>query len=112
MPIEIRKFTWTSPSRPCRFCLNLQGDSVFADFDVDIDERVFLVRISFDGYGCCTPDENIQKMSRVDSRTLIDLIEADDVNCDEVRGILRRYFQENRDCIWQDALEKHGLVQN
>jgi hypothetical protein len=40
------------PTRPCRFCLSLQGASVFADFDVDADGRVFAVRVSFDGYGC------------------------------------------------------------
>jgi hypothetical protein len=32
------------PTRPCRFCLSLQGDSVFADFEVDPDGRVFAVR--------------------------------------------------------------------
>jgi hypothetical protein len=40
------------PSRPCRICFSLQGGAVFADFDVDADERLYLVRISFDGYGC------------------------------------------------------------
>jgi hypothetical protein len=44
------------PFRGGRFCLSLQEDSVFADFDVGDDGRVVLLRISFDGYGCCSGD--------------------------------------------------------
>lgn len=52
MPISIQ-ISPPMPTRPCRFCLSFQGDSVFADFDIDETRQMFLLRISFDGYGRC-----------------------------------------------------------
>jgi hypothetical protein len=49
LDVEIRLYG-PMPTRPCKLCLSLEGDSVFADFDVDPrDESLYLVRISFDG---------------------------------------------------------------
>jgi len=108
--MKIAKHIWTVPTKPCRFSLCLQGGSVFADFDIDPDRRIFLVRISFDGYGCCSTAANIQKMSLDDSLALTKLVETDDVDRDEVREILGRYFQLNDDVIWRAALEEHALI--
>lgn len=44
---------------------------MFADFDVDPDAAVFAVRVSFDGYGCCTTPPAIGRMSAADSATLL-----------------------------------------
>jgi len=69
--MEIEFFPPMLPSRPCRFCLSLQGGSVFSDFDVDPDGRVFAVRVSFDGYGCCDALAGIGRMSILDSESLL-----------------------------------------
>ncbi len=45
------------PTRPCQYCLAMQNDSVFADFGVDEKGCLYLLRISYDGYGCCEPEE-------------------------------------------------------
>ena len=37
MRINAETYPPMLPTRPCRFCLSLQHDSVFADFDVDGD---------------------------------------------------------------------------
>lgn len=108
--MEISKHVWTTPTRPCNFSLSLQGDSVFADFDVDSDGRVCLVRISFDGYGCCETQGNIARMSLAESKTLLKFVDTGDVYHDEIEKILYRYFDQNQDVIWQDALRRHGLV--
>lgn len=110
MPLEISKYVWTTGTRPCSFCLCLQGGSVFADFNIDSDGRVYVVRISFDSYGCCRTDGNVTRLPLDESHTLVQLVETDDVNCDEIREILYRYFARNRDVIWQDALEDHELL--
>src|SRR5438552_412459 len=110
IPIEISKYVWPALTRPCRFCLCLQGGCVFADFDVDSDGRVYLVRISFDGYGCCTTERKVLRMSLHDSQTLVKLVDTDDLNRDEVREILYRYFNQNQNVIWQDALLEHQLL--
>lgn len=109
MPIEIRK-AGISSSRPCRYCLGLQDDGVFADFDVDEWGRVFLVAISFDGYGFCRTAESIQLMSLDRSKRFMSLVENDNVVSEELRTIISEYFRENSDVIWKDALEDHALI--
>jgi hypothetical protein len=98
------------PSRPCRICLSLQGGSVFADFDVDRDERLYLVRISLDGYGCCRAPADVGRMRPEDSSLLLDMTARRAVEPGAVEPILRGYFTENEERLWGDALREHGLV--
>jgi hypothetical protein len=98
------------PSRPCSFCLCLQGGSVFADFDTDDAGIISLRRISFDGFGCCRVGESITKMSVGDSRLLLDAIARGELGGIQIGEVLRRYFQENKEEIWSDALAEHDLL--
>ena len=98
------------PTRPCRFCLALQDDSVFADFDVDSEGHAFLVRISFDGYGCCRCEADVRRMSSDDTHIFIEAIDRRELGEDGLQKTLLRYFRENSDVIWSDALETHGLL--
>jgi hypothetical protein len=108
--VEIRKVDDMPSSRPSRYCLGLQNDSVFADFDLDEDGHIFLLRISFDGYGCCQTAEFGRTMSSRDSNDFVSLIESDRVNTPEMRSILSAFFKENIDVIWKDALLEHELL--
>ena|SRR5688572_10988956 len=110
-PAGIRKVA-TMPSRPARYCLGLQDDSVFADFDVDDEGRAFLVRISFDGFGCCHTAEKARPMDLDISESFISMIENDDVRTRRFTSIVEKYLSENVDVIWKDALEEHGLIRN
>jgi len=96
------------PSRPCRFCLALQGGSVFADFDVDADGRVFAVRVSFDGYGCCPAPADVGRMSAHDSELLLAMVARGSVAAAD--DILRAYFRHHREALWTDALAHHDLL--
>ena len=98
------------PTRPCRFCLGLQDDSVFADFDVDDEGRVRLLRISFDGYGCCSAAGGFKKMSPEDSRLFVGAVDRGDVGDRKIEAALRTYFRENSEAIWSDALTDHELL--
>ena len=98
------------PTRPCSFCLCLQGGSVFADFDTDDGEIVTLRRISFDGYGCCRVEGASTKMSSDDSRLLLEAIACGKTESVQVEAVLHRYFRENKDVIWSDALAEHDLL--
>jgi hypothetical protein len=109
MGIEIEIFP-AMPTRPCRFCLCLQGGSVFADFDTDDGDMVSLRRISFDGYGCCDVEESVTRMNSEDSRLLLDAIAGGELGSVQVAEALRRYFRENKDVIWSDALEENDLL--
>jgi hypothetical protein len=90
--------------------LSLQGGSVFADFDVDRDERLYLVRISLDGYGCCRAPADVGRMRPEDSSLLLDMTARRAVEPGAVEPILRGYFTENEERLWGDALREHGLV--
>lgn len=96
------------PTRPCLFCLSLQDDSVFADFEADKEERAFLVRISFDGYGCCHGP--FKKMSGDASRRFFELVSDESFEGPELQTLLHSYFQENSDLIWKEALASHRLL--
>ena len=110
--MEIRKFDSMSPSRSSRYCLSLQDDCVFADFDIDDQGRIFLLRISFDGYGCCETVEFARSMSAEDSNEFVTLIETERVNSPKMRAILSRFLTDNSDVIWKDALLEHELIRN
>jgi hypothetical protein len=109
VPISIRVAP-QMPTRPCRFCLALQDDSVFADFDVDGEGLVYLRMISFDGYGACGVPPTIKRMPTDDSRSLLGMIENGTVNTPAVEEILRTYFRQNMDVIWPEALHEHGML--
>ena len=96
------------PFRACRFCLSLQDGGVFADFDLDGEQNVFLRRTSFDGYGCCSSD--FKKMNAANSRLLIDSLDRGTLADPKVEALLRSYFKENAGPIWGDALSDHELL--
>lgn len=98
------------PTRPCSFCLSLQGGGVFADFDTDAAGVVFLCRISFDGFGCCKVNPSVTKMSSDDSRLILGAIAGGELQSVQVEETLRRYFQANKGGIWSDALSAHDLL--
>jgi hypothetical protein len=85
------------PSRPC-----VQGDSVFADFDVDPTRFVRW-------YGCCDAPADVGRMKTHDSDALLEMVKRGSIDA-AAAEILRAYFQENRAALWSDALADHGLV--
>ncbi len=109
MSIAVETFP-IMPTRPCSFCLCLQGGSVFADFDRDAANIVSLRRISFDGFGCCEVGESIRSMNAVDSCLVLDAIARGELGSVQVEETLRRYFRENKDVIWSDALAEYDLL--
>jgi len=108
---DVQRYVWDVDTRPCKYTLAL-GDVAFADFDADRNGRLLLVRISLDGYGCCTPDRGrMNPMGAQDSSVLIRMIEGGGpLATQDVRTILRRYFEAHRRVIWEDALVEWGLV--
>jgi hypothetical protein len=111
MTIQIRSYQ-SMPTRPCHLGLALQDDSVFADFDMDEEGCFYLVRISFDGYGCCYPDKTAElvKISSDQSARLIQYIKHSDLAHPELSEIIQSYLYAVRKTIWEDALKHHGLL--
>lgn len=111
MAIQIHSFP-TMPTRPCRYCLSLQEGSVFLDLDVDKNDCLYIVRISYDGYGCCHADgeKKPKPLSIALSKRLIELIETGNLEQTEASDILSRYLEENKEVLWEDALRDHKLI--
>jgi hypothetical protein len=71
---------------------------------------LYLVRISFDRYGCCDAPADVGRMSREDSSLLLGMDARNAVDPRAAEPILRNYFAENQERLWDDALREHGLV--
>lgn len=49
-------------------------------------------------------------MSSGDSRLLLNAIARGELESVEVQEVLQRYFRENKDVIWSDALAEYDLL--
>jgi len=107
--MDVRVFEPIS-TRPCKYCLALQDDAVFADFQINENGHLYLVRISYDGYGCCEPANRIMGIEITNTNQLISAIENNKLNTQTVTAILNGYFLTHKDVLWEDALLKHKLI--
>ena len=100
------------PTRPCDYCLALQDDSVFLDLAKRECGSLFLVRISYDGFGCCEPsiDNGVSNFSKYETKLLIESINNNAVAVNEVTEVLRKYLEANSSVLWREALTEHGLI--
>lgn len=98
-------------SRPCDFTLCINRGCIFADF-VKQKGTVKLLRISFDGYGCCRCDGYVSAMDGNDAEELLAWVNAgsisDQARC---RSIIARYFTQNKGVVWEDALREYQLLE-
>ena len=92
-------------TRPCDYCFSLQDGSVFADFNTDKNQCLYLIRISFDGYGCCEVNSNRKKINKEQSQLLIKEFRSFRSSI-----ILMDYFNKISDLLWKDALLENQLI--
>ena len=123
-------------TRPSDFYLTFYDACVFADFQrVNEGRQVQLLRISFDGYGCCDSSRNDRPFSLMDAESsgqFLATLEnyrhnvenhhpqtasnpSDAITSvrerENILAILRKYFAENlANGLWQDALDQYSLL--
>jgi hypothetical protein len=111
-------YVTTMPStRPANYYLGYLEGSVFLDFD-NVETRVCLKRISFDGYGCCELADTAIPLSEEDSKIFKDLLQDvvkeqfQDVVKDQLtlKAIIKKAITINKKLIWTDALEEYELI--
>jgi hypothetical protein len=78
----------------CDFCLRLHDGAVFADFKIKGTDTIRLVRISFDGFGCCET-KMIRAMAASDSKLLLAAVKTGHVETQAIAMLLKRYFSQN-----------------
>lgn len=103
--------TVIGPTRVADYQFYCCDSSVFIDFDDCYEDRLIrLVRISFDSYGCCKLDDNVIPMNETDSQFFRDLTTTSTPDQSLLRTIIKKNLSANRKFIWEDALNKYGLI--
>lgn len=104
-------FKTTMPeSRKADFYLGCLDGSVFLDFNYTTENRIYLYRISFDGYGCCNLDNNAKCLDDELSKVFIEQFGKDNLDQEKIAKIVLELIRLNKDNIWIDALEEYNLI--
>lgn len=105
-------FKTTMPeSRKAAFYLGCLDGSVFLDFNYTADNRIYLCRISFDGYGCCNIDNKAKSLDNQLSMEFVDEIVKDNLDQEKIAKFVLELIRLNKDNIWTDALEEYNLIE-
>lgn len=98
-------------SRKADFYLGCLDGSVFLDFNYSEENRIYLRRISFDGYGCCNIGNNAICLDNKLSQDFLEEINNDNLNQEKITRIILELIRLNKDNIWRDALEEYKLIE-
>jgi hypothetical protein len=106
-------FKTSMPStRKADYYLGALDGSVFIDFNRTRDNHISLVRISFDGYGCCNLNDKGLRLNQRDSAKFIEEIENENLNQQTISRLVKEIIKVNSGLIWMDALKEYGLIEN
>ena len=106
-------FKTTMPkTRKADYYLGCLDGSVFIDFNHSKDNGIFLVRISFDGYGCCNLEERAKPLNHKNSQKFIKEIRKEELNQEAIEILVKEAIRINKENIWTDAIEKYGLIES
>lgn len=106
-------FKTSMPStRKADYYLGCLDSSVFIDFNRTQDNLITLVRISFNGYGCCNLDNNGVHLNVNDSAEFIVEMENENLNQKIISRLVKEIIRVNKDHIWMDAIREYGLIEN
>ena len=95
-------------SRPADYYLGCYNGSVFLDFNNN-GNLISLIRISFDGYGCCDIEESAKPMNNEDSNLFKKILDSEFINQIKLTEIIKKTIKNNIEFLWCDALEEYGL---
>lgn len=96
-------------SRPADFCLGYFGGSVFLDFKPVSGDRISLIRVSFDGYGCCDLEDVSAPLTKESSHLLKRIVQEGLIEQDSLSKIVREAIRLNIEHIWKDAITEYQL---
>lgn len=107
---QIFFITSMPPSRPADYYLGYMDGCVFLDFNKDENGRVALIRISFDGYGCCRLENHSIPLNEDDSVSFLNIIQDNIIDQEALNKLVKTAIQLNKESIWLDALEEYHLI--
>jgi hypothetical protein len=109
---EFNFFKHSMPAtRKADYHLGCLDGSVFIDLNLSEDNRIYLRRISFDGYGCCNLDDVVNSLSYEDSLRFIEEFKKENLDDRVMTSLVKELIKINKDHIWTDAIEEYGLIE-
>ncbi|MBP8193493.1 MAG: hypothetical protein KAX69_07795 [Chitinophagales bacterium] len=110
MTTRLDFFITTMPdSRPADYYLGCLEGCVFLDFN-NKEEKIALIRISFDGYGCCDLKENAIPLNDIDSEIFKNILQENINDQNIITQIVKKAIFLNKGNIWTDALKEYHLI--
>jgi len=97
-------------TRKADFYLGCLDGSVFIDYNRNGNDQISLVRISFDGYGCCNLDKKAIPLNKEDSALFFEELNKENLNQEKITDLVTKTIEINKENIWNDALEEYNLV--
>ncbi len=98
------------PGRPADYYLGYMDSSVFLDFNNCDNGRVCLVRISFDGYGCCDLGDKSEPLSAEDSEVFKRMMRNNINDQNILFEVIKKSIAINKGLLWLNALKEYYLV--
>lgn len=113
LPVEendnpLFSITTMPPTRPADYYLCYLDGCVFIDFNKNQTQQIQLIRISFDGYGCCNL-ENAIPMEPDDAKAFKAMMKTQILDQSLLMTIVKKTIAANKVLIWKDALTRYGL---
>ncbi len=96
-------------SRPADYYLCYLDGCVFMDFNRAPAGQIQLVRISFDGYGCCNV-KNAIPFEPDDAKAFKTMMKAGILDQALLTTIIKKTIAVNKASLWEDALTRYDLL--
>jgi hypothetical protein len=106
--LEVTSFN--SLTRIADYCLSYDDDSVFIDFNDCSNEQIRLIRISFDGYGCCNIERTGNPLDIDKSRVFKEQMAAGITDQELMLSLVKESILLNKEQLWIDALDEYALI--
>lgn len=103
------QITTMPASRPADYYLTCLDGCVFLDFN-NINGVIYLVRMSFDGFGCCNLGAESKPLNEVDSAQFIGMFQRQCLEQNIMEILVKKLVLINQSIIWQDAIEQYNLA--
>jgi len=97
-------------TRKADYYLSYFDYSVFIDFNKDENNLIYLIRISFDGFGCCELEEKSKPLNQEDSVDFINIMNYKYFDQNKLNRIIRKSIELNKNNIWEEALIEYKLT--
>lgn len=97
------------PTRLADYFLCYLDGCVFIDFNKNPAKQIQLIRISFDGYGCCNVTD-AAPMEPEDAKAFKAMMKTQILDQSLLTTIIKKTIAANKALIWENALTRYDLL--